>query len=415
MTSSLVIATAFLTSVSCAMAQTERVIYSFDGVPDGAYPWGSLIEHGQGSFYGTAIEGGGFNCGTVFELKRDSSAVSMSVIWAFGNAGASDGCNPNAGVIVDAAGNLYGTTYGGGSEGYGTAFELSPDGTGGWAEKIMWNFGAVNGNVQDGLTPTAGLAMDPAGNLYGTTLYGTGDACGTVFELSPNGDGNWSEAVLHTFDSCGGGPDGLQPFAGVTLDSAGNIYGTTAQGGSSGCGTVFALEKASGWKENQIYIFKCGNDGELSETPVIFTKAGHLLGTASEGGDFAGGVAFELVKTASGWQQTVLHAFGSVPNDGVHPNSGLTARGNHYYGATMGLPSELYSNCGYYTCGIVYELTQTAAGWSYSILHSFVNPDDGTFDGWYGDGLTETEDGHIYGATGAGGTHGLGTVFEITP
>jgi uncharacterized repeat protein (TIGR03803 family) len=417
MTRSLAIVAYVLTCWSCAVAQTERVIYSFAGAPDGGGPLGGLTADAQGNFYGTTGSGGGPECGTVFEVKRSPGNISESVIWTFGSGNASDGCNPEGGVIVDAAGNLYGTTFNGGI-GAGTAFELSPDGSGGWTEKILWNFGGVSGSAQDGKYPQAGLAMDGAGDLYGTTAYGGGstpaNGCGTVFGLSPNGDGSWSEAVIHDFGSCASqSGDGQQPFAGVRLDAAGNVYGTTNIGGASGCGfgcgTVFMLEKASAWKEIQLYLFQGGNDGANPYTPVTFASPGHLLGTTLWGGLYGEGVVFELIRTSAGWQESVLHAFGSPfanPPDGVHPNSGLAAGGNHYFGTTWTTAA---------SGGIAYELTHTTAGWSYRILHSFGAGKDGSFNEYYGQAVLVAPAGRLYGAADAGGAHGLGAVFEITP
>lgn len=407
-----------------ATAQTERVVYSFAGAPNGAGPLGGLAVDSHDRSYG--IAGGGSGCGIVFELKQPASRVLESVIWTFGSAGASDGCYPNSGLIIDPSGNLYGTTSGGGERGSGAVFELSPDGSGGWTEKILWSFGGVYGNVQDGMTPVAGLTMDTAGNLYGTTLYGGGappsGGCGTVFEVSPNPDGSWSEALLHAFTFCdSSGGDGIQPFTGVTLDSAGNVYGTTNLGGYEntatcgfGCGTVFELEKAAGWKETQIYLFQGGTDGANPYGPVIFASAGHLLGTARFGG-FGSGVAFELVKAASGWQQSVLHSFGYPEGDGVGPNGGLAARENHYYGTTQGIWEPVGPGCGFYSCGTVYELTPSGAGWTYSILHTFGSGNDGSFGAGYGAGVTVGPAGSIYGATNSGGANDLGAIFEITP
>lgn len=417
MTIRFVMTAAFLTCAYGALAQSERVIYSFAGAPDGAGPLGGLSADTQGNFYGTT-EGGGAGCGTVFEVTRATGAVSESVLWAFGSSGASDGCNPYGGVIADASGNLYGTTFNGGAAGYGTVFEISPDGSGGWNEKVIWSFQGVNGSIEDGTYPAAGLTMDASGNLYGTTAYGgglsSGSACGIVFELSPNAGGVWSESVLHVFGACGDdSSDYARPFSGVTLDEAGNLYGTTDLGGlpacDFGCGTVFMLEKASAWQETVLYQFQGGNDGATPYTPVTFASPGHLLGTTFSGGVYGSGVAYELIHSAGGWQETVLHAFGSPfgnPPDGENPSSGLARGGNHYYGTTWDNTS---------SGGTVYELSHAAAGWSYRILHSFELGSGGFFNEYYGEAVLVAPEGRVYGATDAGGAGGFGTVFEITP
>jgi uncharacterized repeat protein (TIGR03803 family) len=184
---------------------------------------------------------------------------------------------PNPGLILDQVGNLYGTTSGGGgsaceyryADGCGTVFELSPNGSGGWTETPLYSFQGVS----DSGVPLSGLIFDDAGNLYGTAVTGGGvtgclgfGGCGTVFELSPNGSGEWTEAVLCSFR---GGSDGAMPQAGLNLDRNGNLYGTTSEGGDtacfngSGCGTIFELSPNSGgaWTETLLYRFQGGNDG----------------------------------------------------------------------------------------------------------------------------------------------------------
>jgi uncharacterized repeat protein (TIGR03803 family) len=232
-------ATLFVTSTGAA-AQ-ERVLHSFGSGPDdGSTPVAGLIFDAAGNLYSTTSGGGTYGPGTVFEL---TPAGTETVLYSFGAFG--DGVSPYAGLIFDAAGNLYGTTYGGGAyqcslgAGCGTVFELSPNGTGGWTETVLHSFG----NGTDGAIPSAGLIFDAAGNLYGTTAYGgdyggyNGD--GTVFELSPNGSGGWTETVLHNFHY--NGTDGVSPYAGLIFDAAGNLYGTTREGGTSSYGTVFEI------------------------------------------------------------------------------------------------------------------------------------------------------------------------------
>jgi len=402
-------------------AQTERVIYSFGGVPDGYYPLAPMIADAAGNLYGTASQGGS-GCGTVFELKRGAHGFTESVIWAFDNSDPTAGCAPYGGLVYDTAGNLYGTTAYGGT-GSGAAFELSPTGGGGWTEKLLWSFGGTQSGAQDGIMPVAGLAIDKAGNLYGTTLYGGGpvgsDSCGTAFQLSPQADRTWSEKVIHSFGSCAGSTDGLHLFTGVTLDDGGNVYGTTNLGGlqnsaacNFGCGTVFKLDRAKGWKETQLYVFQGGGDGANPYGPVIFTAAGHLLGTADSGGN-GDGVVFEL--TTSG-TLTVIHSFGEngQPNEGAHPNGGLTAHGNHYYGTTEGQASP-GSGCTVLNCGAVYELTRTAIGWTYTALSAFGPAPDASFNDYFGGGLTLGAAGTLFGTTSAGGANGLGAVFQIIP
>jgi uncharacterized repeat protein (TIGR03803 family) len=154
------------------------------------------------------------------------------VLYSFANS--PDGAGPFAGLTLDSAGNLYGTTVTGGASGTGTVFKLAPNGSAGYTESVLYSFGAG----PDGANPYAGLILDSAGNLYGTTPMGGASGFGTVFQLAPNGSAGYTESVLYSF---GAGPDGEAPYAGLILDSAGNLYGTTFGGGSSGNGTVFKV------------------------------------------------------------------------------------------------------------------------------------------------------------------------------
>jgi uncharacterized repeat protein (TIGR03803 family) len=195
--------------MSTFAAAQEQVLYSFqnDGT-DGIDPGPGLISDGAGNLYGTTIGGGAYNWGTVFELSPAAGGGwTEKVLYNF--ASVPDGANPYWWLIFDAAGNLYGTTFAGGTHNGGAVFELSPAAGGTWTEKVLYSFG--NG-AMDADAPQAGLIFDAAGNLYGTTEYGGTYYYGTVFELSPNGSGGWTEQVLHSF---GNGADGARPFAGL--------------------------------------------------------------------------------------------------------------------------------------------------------------------------------------------------------
>ena len=250
------------------------------------------------------------------------------VLHSFNDNG-QDGGTPEAGLIFDAAGNLYGTTLGGGTYGGGTVFELTPTAGGGWTEKVLYSF-CSQPNCTDGAGPLAGLILDAAGNLYGTTSQGgdyqcpsgTYTYCGTVFELKPIAGGGWTEQVLHSFD--GSGTDGTYPSAGLIFDAAGNLYGTTQVGGYYGGGTVFELTPTAGgaWTENVLFSFD-GTGGAVPFAGLIFDGAGNLYGTTYEGGTYSNGTVFELTPTAGGgWTEQVLHGFGNG-TDGYYPHAGL--------------------------------------------------------------------------------------------
>jgi uncharacterized repeat protein (TIGR03803 family) len=278
-------------------AGKETVLHNFcrrSGCTDGANPYAGLIQGADGVFYGTTAGGGAYKSGAVFKLNK---AGKETVLYSFcpGGPPCVDGEAPLAGVIQDARGNLYGTTaYGGdpscGSEraGCGVIFKLSKTGS----ETVLYGFKGGS----DGNEPQAGVVQDAEGNLYGTTVYG-GDTscnppygCGVVFRLSKTGE----LAVLHSFT---GGADGRYPYAGVIQDAKGNLYGTTIYGGTTGCGdgcgVVFKLDK-TGKKETVLHTFTGGTDGGVPWGAVIRDAEGNLYGTASQGGDNNGGVVFEL-------------------------------------------------------------------------------------------------------------------------
>jgi uncharacterized repeat protein (TIGR03803 family) len=210
---------------------TETVLHSFcqqTGCPDGYYPQAGLVMDTNGNLYGTTIFNGAYGGGTVFKISSDGTATTFYNFCT--PTGCKNGRYPQAGLILDTNGNLYGTTYGGGAHGKGAVFELSPSG----AETVLHSFCARTG-CSDGSHPRADLVMDTAGNLYGTTYYGGTNNVGTVFKLSPNG----TETVLHSFAA--NGSDGTYPYAGVVTDTMGNLYGTTYSGGANGYGTVFKV------------------------------------------------------------------------------------------------------------------------------------------------------------------------------
>jgi uncharacterized repeat protein (TIGR03803 family) len=337
-----------------------------------------------------------------------------------------DGSHAAAGLIWDTDGNLYGATVmGGGPCGDGAVFELSPQQGGGWTEKVLYSFNYCDGTYTDGSWPTGDLVMDAAGNLYGitnnggtNTCYQSGQGCGTVFELSPNGDGSWTETVLHNF---GTGADGAWPAGGLVFDAAGNLYGTTSTGGlhtcaptGSGCGTVFELSPNGdgSWSETVLYNFS-GRYGNGPLAALIFDADGNLYGTTSGGGTFTScnggygcGTAFELSPAGGGsWTYRKLRNFGS-PNDGSYPSGTLLLdAGGNLYGTTQ--------HGGTQGAGIVFRLTPNGDGsWTYGKLHNFYSAVDGNLPKG---GLVLDPTGNLYGTTMYGGTQNSGTVFKLAP
>jgi uncharacterized repeat protein (TIGR03803 family) len=316
---------------------TETVLHTFTGGSDGANPNGALIADTAGNLYGNTTYGGDGGscshfggCGVVFKLSPDGTETVLHTF-----TGGSDGANPIAGLIADRAGNLYGTTFFGGGRGScyrgcGVVFKLSPDG----AETVLHTF--TGGS--DGSSPEAPLIADSAGNLYGTTDYGGGicsgpfAGCGVVFKLSPDG----VETVLHTFT---GGRDGADPSAGLIADRAGNLYGTTFFGGGrgscyggTGCGVVFKLSPDGA--ETMLHTFTGGSDGASPSVGLglIADTAGNLYGTTTSGGVGANGVVFKLSGTGfvttvpfSAFQAALEVEFGRKPNaDAFELISGFT-------------------------------------------------------------------------------------------
>jgi uncharacterized repeat protein (TIGR03803 family) len=368
--------------VPSAQGQTFKILHSFTGETDGAFPYAGLVQDSEGNFYGTTLSGEGKSgLGTVFELSKTGKET---VLYTF--TGGADGAFPNGGVIRDAEGSLYGTTTFGGdttcnSRGCGVVFKLSATGT----ETVLHTF---TGGT-DGEYPYAGVIRDSDGNLYGTTKDG-GATHGTVFKVSSSGE----ETILHSFT---GLPDGGFPYGGLIQDAKGNLYGTTSLGGAYSSGTVFELNTAG--EESVLFSFSGAADGGNPWAGVIRDAAGNLYGTA-EGGASGNGVVFKLSPAG---KETVLYNFKGRP-DGRDPKGGLIrdAEGNLYGTTFIG---------GAYTRGTVFKLS--AAG-KETVLHSFCKQ-SGCPDGqeiW--SGLIQDAKGNLYGTAYFGGASGVGSVFELT-
>jgi len=378
-----------------------KVLHSFNG-SDGSGPYGGVTIGPDGDAYGTTAGGGA--CGTVFELSPQTNGHwKETVLYQFGPG--HDPCDPWSSVIFDKAHNLYATTVGGGEYYYGTVFELTR-GSSGWAERTLYSFGTQDG---DGGEPKAGVVVDNAGNLYGTAPNGGEYDNGTVFALTPGPDG-WNEKTLYAFGAHK--DDGDAPFAGIILDAAGDLYGTTASGGGKcgSCGIVFELAPTSGggWKELVLHRFD--NNGKDGGTPgngaLMMDSSGNLYGT-TEGGGCCGGVVFKLTPGSDGrWKETILYDF--IPGaNGSFPAAGVVMdKSGNLYGTTVdgGSPT-----CG---CGVVYKLAPGKNGkWTYTVLHRFSGIDGAIPEG----NLTIDDKGNLYGGTVLGGATGNGVIFEITP
>lgn len=384
-------------TTAAAYAQSETILYSFTGLSDGGNPQGGLILDSKGNLYGTTESGGSNSAGTVFELSPNSTGGwNEQVLYSFsGFSGNGDGYFPFGGLVFDNKGNLYGTTVGGGSSFQGIVFELSPASNGTWTEKVLYNFG---GGADGGSPQGTSLILDAAGNLYGTTPTGGTYGYGTVYELIAQSNGTWTHRVIHSFS---GGNDGYLPFgAGLIFDSSGNLYGSTTGGGLHDYGVVFELIPASGgtWTEKVLYafsgaggvtspvgnlsldaqgniygtafdvfelspgsngaytekdlhFFSGGSDGAFPESGVVFDSKGNLYGTTNTGGAHRGTV-YELSPGSNGgWTEKILHRFSATGGDGVYP---------YVYPLTVDTQGHLYGTTtdgGASNAGVVYQVT----------------------------------------------------------
>jgi hypothetical protein len=426
----------------------EKVLYSFQGGTDGAFPAGDVVFDKQGNLYGATQQGGGTDCspmaacGTVYQLAppaKQGDSWTETVLHVFRGKQHNDGEFPSGGVIADALGNIYGTTsYGGTGDcillgikgGCGTVFELSPPQTKGgqWTCTILYSFKGG----KDGYLPFGDLVFDGAGNLYGATYFGGGKGttcnpyyqyCGTVFELSPPKikGGKWTEKVLHSF---AGGTDGANPNGALVLDSAGAVYGTTSAGGNEngecgagGCGTVFELRppptKGGAWTEKMLHVFTDSGDGAGPNGGLIFDAKGVLYGTAGGGGSQGVGVVFRLVepKQSGPWIETVLHNF-TFDKGGRNPEGPVTFdESGDLYGTAHAAAGDKFG-------GIVFRLKPASHGrWSYTILYNFGGAPDGAYPI---STLVFDKGGNLYSTTEGGGKGqacqgGCGTVFRLDP
>ena len=410
-----ILAFAVTASGTDASSQPETVLHSFGNGRDGAQPSSNLVFDAAGNFYGETNAGGAFGFGTIYELSPSARGWTEKVLYNFSNVG-NDGYLPSGGLVLDALGNLFGTTTDGGIYCCGTTFELIKSGDQ-WTEKILHNFG----NGSDGSCSCSNLIFDAVGNLYGTASAGGGNSAGIAFELTPTAAGRWKERILYSFH----GLSGNQPYAGLTFDAAGNLYGTTLLGGNCGtdCGAVFRLtpDADGGWTETVIHdfnTFQDSGDGANPYAGIVIDPAGNLYGTTSNGGlmsqcnGLGCGVVYELSPGPDGsWTETILHRFGNG-DEGFNVVDGLTfnAAGD-LYGTT---PSGLGTGFG---CGTIFKLSpKHNGGWSERLFFAF-NSGGACGPG----GLTIDSVGNLYGTAGGGaynncaGGGSCGTAFEITP
>jgi len=380
-----------------ARAQTLTVLHNFIGGADGSGPFAGVTLDQQGRIYGTATFGGSHGQGAIYRLVHQSGGWVFSPLYSFGSQ-PHDGDQPYARVLVGPNGLLYGTTYGGGAEGQGTVFSLQPPATTcrgflcPWTETVLYSF---TGGA-DGANPYFGdLAFDAAGNIYGTTAYGGSSGYGVVFKLTRSGSA-WTESVLWNF-TCG--DDGCNPFGGVIFDSAGNLYGTTQFSYNYAAGTVYELSPTqSGWIETTISGLP-GVSGTASGG-LVMDAQGSLFGLT---GDIQPGSVYELTPRNGGWAFAVLKTFTVYNFIGPLAAPSLDSRGD-VYGP---LP-----NGGEYESGEIFKLTRAGGQWIYTPFYQFGTSDGGIYP--IG-AVTLDAGGNVYGTSEAGGAYQNGVVWEITP
>lgn len=417
------IATLLIIAAAPAYAQTFSVLHSFNG-PDGGDPESGLTIDPAGNLYGVTWYGGSNNCGgggcgTVFKLSHAHSSWVLSTLYAF--LGDTDGASPDGGVVFGPQSKLYGVTASGGANGpYGTVFSLRPGAnfcqtfTCPWTETTLFSFDGTNGSE-----PSGDLIFDTVGNIYGTTQFGgesigcAGRGCGVVYQLAASG-GGWTQNVLYEFQ---GIDDGGLPVSGVILDAAGNLDGAAPEGRDSAAnGVIFQVSPSgSSWTETVLYAFQNQADGNSPTGGLILDTKGNLYGTASAGGSQNGGTVFELSPLNNVWNFILIYGF-SLHGMG-EGTEGPTAQllmdtGGNLYGSTL--------QGGAYGYGSVFKLSPTAGGYVYTSLHDFTGGDDGRLPTGR---LVMDSSGDLYGTAEAGGHVGgeqcgystCGVVFEIVP
>ena len=389
------------------------VLHNFTGGRDGAIPNAGVTVDSAGNLYGTTVLGGnGF--GAIYELKLHNGSYLVNSLYNFN--GTRDGAYPFDRVVFGPSGALYGTASGGGQNSYGVVFKLRPSPTPcksvlcSWLETVLYSFTGSSGG---GVPLFGDVIFDPAGNMYGTASGGI--TAGVVWELTP--PGTWgAESVLVSFT----GPNGAHPEGGVIFDTAGNLYGTTYQGGGSTCcGVVFQLTPGTGgWHENILYNFQGGNDGDLPVASPIFDSAGNLYGAATDGGMNGGGTFFELSPPGT-WTFTVLSSLSLTGPRGCPTYHGSYHGPGPWASLAMDRAGNLYgTTCadGAHGFGNVFELSPSGGGWTYIDLYDFTGGSDG---GYPVSNVVVDSVGNLYGTASIGGTGaacsgGCGVVWKIT-
>ena len=385
-----------------AGASTEKVVWDFKGGSDGSGPWSNyFISDAKGNLYAATAAGGTYGAGTVFML---TPAGKETILYEFKGQSNGDGTGPHGHLTFDAKGNIYGTTQGGGTNGTGTVYKLSPKTGGGWTEKVIYTFSAAGA---DGTGPSAGMTIAADGTMYSTTPDGGAFGAGTVFSLKKTSTG-WKQTVIQNLN---GSSNGGYPYEGLMMDAAGNLYGAAPTGGASGQGVIYRLSRTKkGWADKVLHSFTNANgDGSgLYWIDLISDTSGNIYGATSFGGTNGTGMVWELVFSATkkSYSERILYEFGaSGSGDGNNPYGGLAmdSAGNLYGTTLYGGTSNI---------GTSYKLTKDGTTWKETILHTFAGANDGAQS--TGNPYIDAK-GRVWGMTETGGTSDLGVVYRITP
>lgn len=390
-------------------AGSGKVLYSFTGKNDGASPYGPLVFDSAGNLYGTTYAGGTSGQGTVFKLSLANGKWTETVIHNFAGY-PNDGGGPESGLVFDAAGNIYGTTWTGGKNAAGTVYKLARQSNGTYKQNILYNFNCCDGS--DGAqNPSQGVYLDGNNTIYGVTQYGGNVilcyddevGCGTFYKLTRDSSG-WHETVLYNFAQT---PDGALPWGPLVRDKTGNFYGASLFGGSSDySGTVFKLAPGSKGEWTESVVYTDDTDSGEGVMGVALDNAGNLYAVGSPG-------VTELTPNSSGgFTPTRIYSFGNPPSPG-NPYSGVViSKSGVLYGTTAWGGGGSKLSCGGNGCGTVYQVKETSGQWSGSVVYNFLNSAKG--DGPQAPVILDSK-GNLYGTTAGGGAYGYGAVYEVTP
>lgn len=409
------IANASRTSSATSFTAGASVLHSFGG-PDGAAPAFGVNSDKSHAFYGTTIFGGSASHGAVFKLAPRGSGYREEVIYSF--KGGLDGDSPFGSLVMDRSGALYGSTTFGGFYN-GTVFKLTPKRSH-YTETVLYRFG----NPPDAGQSVGTLVMDRYGNLFGATQFGGSANLGAVFELTPSGSG-YKESVLYSFP---GRTGGYVPQGGIAIDTAGNLYGTVFGGGDltkcaqAGCGLVFKLtRKGSEYSESVIYDFQGSpTDGSNPQgTVTVDERTGAVYGTAQGGANNGGGIVYKLVRLGSAYRETILHNF-NFHTDGLDPQGAVLVKAD---GTVFGTSEFGGGGCRGIGCGNVFEIVPSGSTYTFHVLYEFSKPLNGADP--ENTTLITDASGALYGTTRSGGTKtqcsdggpggalGCGVVFKL--